>query len=122
MLTCLAGPITIVLSGLSYLDCSVRSRGGPMRVRTLAVFAICFVLGCIAADGQTAAAGPSAPELFEKGMNALAGSSVTRSDLNAIEYFHRSAEIGFAPAQVVLGYLFETGRATDRKSTRLNSS
>jgi TPR repeat protein len=83
-----------------------------MRVRALAVFAICFVLGCVAADGQTAAAGPSAPELFEKGMNALVGSSVTRSDLNAIEYFHRSAEIGFAPAQVVLGYLFETGRAT----------
>ncbi len=45
-------------------------------------------------------------------MNALMGSSVTRSDLNAIEYFRRSAELGFAPAQVVLGYLFETGRAT----------
>jgi len=44
-------------------------------------------------------------------MNALVGSNVTRSELNAIEYFHRSADLGFAPAQVVLGYLYETGRA-----------
>ncbi|MGA2855783.1 MAG: tetratricopeptide repeat protein [Candidatus Sulfotelmatobacter sp.] len=81
-----------------------------MRARTLGV--ICFFLGCIAADGQTVTAGLNAPQLFDKGMDALMGSSVTRSDLNAIGYFHRSAELGFAPAQVVLGYLFETGRAT----------
>ncbi|HME36604.1 MAG TPA: tetratricopeptide repeat protein [Candidatus Sulfotelmatobacter sp.] len=85
-----------------------------MRARTLCV--ICFLLGCIAADGQTVTTGLDAPQLFEKGMNALMGSSVTRSDLNAIEYFHRSAELGFAPAQVVLGYLFETGRATPRNA------
>jgi len=81
-----------------------------MRVRALAIFAISFVLGCTLGDAQTA--GMNAPQLFEQGMNALMGSSVTRSDLKAIESFRRSAELGFAPAQVVLGYLFETGRGT----------
>jgi len=81
-----------------------------MGARTLCV--ICIFLGCVAAAGQTPTTGLDAPQLFEKGMNALMGSSVTRSDANAIECFRRSAELGFAPAQVVLGYLFETGRAT----------
>jgi TPR repeat protein len=83
-----------------------------MRVRARTFCVICFFLSCIAADAQTVTAGLNAPQLFEQGMNALMGGSVTRSDLNAIEYFHRSAELGFAPAEVVLGYLFETGRAT----------
>jgi hypothetical protein len=81
-----------------------------MRVRVLAIFAIAFALGSSAGDAQTA--GLNGPQLFDQGMNALMGSSVTRSDANAFEYFHRSADLGFAPAQVVLGYLFETGRAT----------
>jgi len=81
-----------------------------MRVRALAILVIGFALGCSVGGAQTA--GLNAPQLFDQGMNALMGSRVTRSDLNAIEYFHRSADLGFAPAQVVLGYLFETGRAT----------
>jgi TPR repeat protein len=45
-------------------------------------------------------------------MNALEGSSATRSGPNAIEYFQRSADLGFAPAEIVLGYFYETGRDT----------
>jgi uncharacterized protein len=81
-----------------------------MRAHTVAILAIGFVLGGTAGHAQTA--GLNAPQLFDQGMNALMGSSVTRSDANAMEYFHRSAELGFAPAEVVLGYLFETGRTT----------
>ena len=81
-----------------------------MRIRALVIFAIGFAIGCTAGAAQTA--GLNAPQLFDQGMNALMGSSVTRSDANAMEYFHRSADLGFAPAQVVLGYLFETGRGT----------
>src|SRR5271157_3911513 len=55
------------------------------------------------------ARGIDASELFEKGMNALRGSSATQSTPNAIDYFRRSAELGFAPAQVVLGYFYDTG-------------
>jgi len=42
-------------------------------------------------------------------MNALEGSNASRSSLNAIDYFRRSADLGFAPAQVVLGYFYDTG-------------
>src|SRR5580692_7242976 len=48
-----------------------------------------------------------APELFEKGMNALEGSNASRSAANAIDYFRRLSDLGFATAQVVLGYLYE---------------
>jgi uncharacterized protein len=77
-----------------------------------ALMAICLVLGCASADAQTTTSGLDATALFEKGMNALEGSSATRSGANAIDYFHRSSDLGFAPAQVVLGYLYETGRNT----------
>jgi TPR repeat protein len=60
-------------------------------------------------------AGLDAPQLFEKGMNALAGSNATRSGANAIEYFHRSADLGYAPAEVVLGYFYETGTFTAKE-------
>src|SRR6204780_3410419 len=83
-----------------------------MRVRALATFVICLALSCLSSRAQTAAAGPSATELFGKGMNALVGSSATRSSADAIEYFHRSADMGDAQAQVVLGYLYESGRVT----------
>jgi TPR repeat protein len=83
-----------------------------MRRRFLSFFLICFGVASSLTNAQTATAGLNAPQLFDKGMNALVGSGVTRSDVNAIEYFHRSAELGFAPAQVVVGYLFETGRGS----------
>jgi tetratricopeptide (TPR) repeat protein len=83
-----------------------------MHVRAQSAFLTCLVFCCISGGAQTSAAGPSATELFGKGMNALVGSSATRSSADAIEYFHRSADMGYAPAQVVLGYLYETGRVT----------
>ena len=82
-----------------------------MRRRVLSAFLACLVLATGVAIAQTPA-GPGAPELFSKGMNALVGSSATRSPANAIEYFRHSAEMGYAPAQVVMGYLYETGRVT----------
>jgi TPR repeat protein len=42
-------------------------------------------------------------------MNALSGSASTRENLSAIEYFRRSARKGYAPAQIVLGYFYDTG-------------
>jgi hypothetical protein len=68
-------------------------------------------LACARANAQATSLGENAPEIFAKGMNALRGSSATRSIPNAVEYFRRSAERGFAPAQVVLGYFYDTGRA-----------
>jgi len=87
-------------------------KAGTMRKRGFATLLISSVLACAASYGQTATSGQNARELFEKGMNALEGSNVTRSGLNAIDYFRRSSDLGFAPAQVVLGYFYETGRNT----------
>ncbi len=82
-----------------------------MRKRAFARFLASLALTCVFAAAQ-ATAGLDPAALFEKGMNALAGSSATRSSADAVQYFRRSAELGFAPAQVALGYLYETGRAT----------
>ena len=83
-----------------------------MLIRILALSIAVFSLSSGLADGQTVTSGLNAQDMFEKGMNALEGSRTTQSGANAIEYFRRSAELGFAPSQVVLGYLYETGRQT----------
>lgn len=80
--------------------------------RTLSVSIFAFVV--IASFAQTAA-GPSPEQLYERGMNAMTGSGQTRNDLNATEYLRRSAELGYVPAQVVLGYLYETGTILTRQ-------
>lgn len=79
--------------------------------RRVAVLTLSLSLLCASSNAQSAGLGQNASELFEKGMNALQGSNATRSKPNAIDYFRRSAELGFAPAQVVLGYFYDTGRA-----------
>src|SRR6266550_8869609 len=48
-------------------------------------------------------------QLFDVGMNALSGSAGTRNDLAAVDYFRRSAQKNYGPAQVVLGYLYDMG-------------
>jgi len=47
--------------------------------------------------------------MFDAGMNALSGSAGTRNDLAAVDYFRRSAQKNYGPAEVVLGYLYDTG-------------
>jgi TPR repeat protein len=54
--------------------------------------------------------GLNAPGLFEQGMNLLQGGQDTQRDVDAIDDFRRSAELGYAPAQVVLGYFYDTGK------------
>lgn len=78
------------------------------RRQGLLILSLSLLCSSILANAQTTT-GLDPSELFEKGMNALIGSSASRSGANAIEYFRRSAELGFAPAQVVLGYFYETG-------------
>jgi uncharacterized protein len=64
--------------------------------------------------GHAQTAGLDAPQLFQKGMRALYGSRVTQSGADAIEYFRRSADLGYSPAQVMLGYFYEIGTFTPR--------
>ena len=77
------------------------------RLLILVVFCSCAL---VPTRAQTDTLGLNATQLFDKGMNALLGSGVSRNDVTALDSFHRSADLGYAPAQVVLGYLYETGR------------
>ncbi|MGA8150357.1 MAG: tetratricopeptide repeat protein [Terriglobales bacterium] len=76
----------------------------------LAILALLCFCAPVCSRAQTVTLGLNAAQLFDKGMNALLGSSASRNDVIALDSFHRSAELGYAPAQVVLGYLYETGR------------
>lgn len=50
--------------------------------------------------------------LYERGMDAISGAGPSRNDLQALDYFRHSAELGYVPAQVALGYLYDTGTLT----------
>lgn len=63
--------------------------------------------------GLSFAQGPplnaTSEQLFSAGMNALMGSSNTRNNFAAVDYFRKSADKGYAPAQVMMGYFADTG-------------
>jgi TPR repeat protein len=60
--------------------------------------------------GTLCLAQSSSPEaLYEHGLDAISGANTSRNDHDAIDSFRRSAELGYAPAQVALGYLLDTG-------------
>src|SRR4051794_22985357 len=47
--------------------------------------------------------------LYGQAMNKLTGSGVSRNDLTGIDLMTRSAELDYVPAQIALGYLYESG-------------
>jgi TPR repeat protein len=47
--------------------------------------------------------------LYDRGVDAITGIGSSRSDTQGIEYFRRSADLGFGPAQIALAYYYETG-------------
>jgi TPR repeat protein len=73
-----------------------------MRRSILGLF---FMLVGVFALGQN----NSGEQLYQRGMDAMSGAGPSRSDREALDYFRASAEKGYIPAQVVLGYLYETG-------------
>jgi TPR repeat protein len=86
-----------------------------MRYRFPSSLLICLLLSP-AAVTQTPTLGLNAPQLYEKGMNSLMGVGVSRNDLNAVDYLRRSAELGYPPAQVRLGYFYDTGPVVSQDS------
>ena len=47
--------------------------------------------------------------LYERGMDAITGVGPSRNDSLGVDYFRRSAALGYGPAQIALGYYYETG-------------
>jgi TPR repeat protein len=83
-----------------------------LNFRILSVLTLTLI--ATASFGQTTA-GPTPEQLYERGMNGMTGAGQSRNELNATEYLHRSADLGYVPAQVVLGYLYETGTILTRE-------
>jgi hypothetical protein len=59
-----------------------------------------------AAFGQT---NLNAPRLFELGMDALTGVGPGRDTVAAMDYFRKSADLGYPLAEIALGYYYEVG-------------
>jgi uncharacterized protein len=53
--------------------------------------------------------------LYERGMDAITGVGPSRNDSQGVDYFRRSADLGYGPAQIALGYYYETGTFLSRE-------
>jgi TPR repeat protein len=52
----------------------------------------------------------ASPEaLYDRGIDAITGVGPTRNDTLGIDYFRRSADLGYGPAQIALAYYYESG-------------
>ena len=86
-----------------------------MRIASVFILSACLLTGL--ASAQNTALGTDAPRLFEKGMNSLMGVGVGTDDLDALDYLKRSADLGYAPAQVVVGYFYDSGTKVPQNYT-----
>jgi len=69
------------------------------------VFLSVFVLLSAFASAQST----SPQALYDRGMSAITGVGPTRDEVQGVDYFRQSAEVGYGPAQIALGYYYETG-------------
>ncbi len=52
----------------------------------------------------------TSPEaLYDRGIDAITGVGPSENDALGIDYFRRSADLGYGPAQIALAYYYETG-------------
>jgi hypothetical protein len=89
---------------------TMKGREAIMRHCVLALLWASFVLG----QGSSYAQSPSPERLFELGMNALSGVGSGRDEQGALGYVRHSADLGFPPAEVLLGYFYDTGTIITR--------
>jgi uncharacterized protein len=71
-----------------------------------------LILGLCSAAAM--AQGGSPETLYERGMDAITGVGPTRNEAAGVDYFRRSSDLGFGPAQIALGYYYETGTLVAR--------
>lgn len=73
---------------------------------------ICLIVSCVAQNSPA----NDPKSLYEQAMNKLTGPGPNRSDLTGLDLMTRSADLGYAPAQLAVGYLYETGRVAGNPS------
>ena len=73
-------------------------------------FAIIVFLSATLLCAPFALAQSTSPEaLYDRGMDAITGVGSVQNEAEGVDYFRRSAEVGYGPAQIALGYYYETG-------------
>lgn len=76
-----------------------------LRSRLLLVVGLVVALLSISSFGQNI----SAKDIYQRGLNAFAGGPMSRSDFRGLDDIRRAADLGYAPAQFMMGYMLETG-------------
>ncbi len=72
-----------------------------MRTILSAIFALLSTLACAQSTSPEA--------LYDRGIDAITGIGPSQNDALGVDYFRRSADLGYGPAQVALAYYYETG-------------
>jgi len=69
-----------------------------------------FLFVIVVLSSAIALAQSTSPEaLYDRGVDAITGIGPSENDTLGIECFRRSSELGYGPAQIALGYYYETG-------------
>jgi TPR repeat protein len=66
-----------------------------------------ILVACLSAMTFAQSSSPSA--LYERALDAITGVGSSRNDFKGIDLFRQSAELGYAPAQLALGWYYDTG-------------
>src|SRR5277367_1858742 len=72
-----------------------------MRTILPAIFALLSTLACAQSTSPEA--------LYDRGIDAITGVGTSQNDALGVDYFRRSADIGYGPGQIALAYYYETG-------------
>lgn len=71
--------------------------------------AILLFVGVLLGTPAAVAQSNSPEALYDRGIDAITGVGSGHNDAEGIDYFRRSAEVGYGPGQIALGYYYETG-------------
>src|SRR5260221_9453696 len=69
------------------------------------IFFLILVLWSAMAFAQSS----SPDSLYERGMDAITGIGPSRNDSLGVDYFRKSSDLGYGPAQIALACYYETG-------------
>src|SRR5260370_8647342 len=75
-----------------------------------------FILALLSATAL--AQSSSLDSLYERGMDAITGVGPSRNDSLGIDYFRRSSDLGYGPAQIALAYYYESGTFLAREPSQ----
>lgn len=80
------------------------------KVAAMRLIILIFALA-LAATAQTSSSS-DAKAVYNQAMNKLTGTGPNRNDLVGVDLMTRAADLGYLPAQLAAGFIYESGRAT----------